>query len=119
MRRVLAKIESDPKHWDQSGWVTRSACGTAYCFGAWALVLSGIPMSPLSWAVLMEDLPGDVQVMAQKHLHMGARLVPIPVAAMVVLGLDRNEAAILFRVTNSLARIKELVDGFAAPMARA
>lgn len=35
--RTLDQIDASPEHWRQSSWV----CGTSYCFGGWAVVLSG------------------------------------------------------------------------------
>lgn len=42
LNRTLAHIEANLGSWDQRHWVTQTACGTAYCFAGWALVLEGI-----------------------------------------------------------------------------
>jgi hypothetical protein len=44
VNQVFTAIESDVKHWNQSGWDTGSAdgtsfCNTSFCFGGWTLHL--------------------------------------------------------------------------------
>lgn len=38
---VLAQIDAEPELWEQRSWSIETACGTAYCFGGWAVVLAG------------------------------------------------------------------------------
>ena len=35
--RIIAQIEKDPDNWNQDKW----ECGTAHCYGGWAILLSG------------------------------------------------------------------------------
>ncbi|MCI0564314.1 MAG: hypothetical protein MN733_38055 [Nitrososphaera sp.] len=48
---VADAVDSKPQTYQQDNWATQKACGTAYCYGGWAMVLSGWELDPtfFSW----------------------------------------------------------------------
>lgn len=45
---VLAQIDAEPELWEQRAWSIETTCGTAHCFGGWAVVLAGWSHPPLT-----------------------------------------------------------------------
>lgn len=41
LRRVVAVIESNPRHWNQSGYRLTGECGDTFCLAGWALHVAG------------------------------------------------------------------------------
>jgi hypothetical protein len=87
-RRTLAAIEADLPHWRQSSWISKTDCGTAYCFAGWAV-----------------------------KLHDGTdpdEKTPIQYKAEEALGLDPWLAKPLFDGSNTLGELREMVAQYAA-----
>jgi len=100
--RVLATIETDRTRWDQTRWVTRNECGTAYCFAGLTCELTGHDLSQATGAVL-SGLGTD-------HVES------IPATAGRELGLTgRAEyaATVLFQGSNTLDELRDIVTGYA------
>jgi hypothetical protein len=101
--KVLAYIEANPKKWDQEEWVPRpvndSYCGTACCIAGNAALLAGCtplePDHPAAGGFLMYGPHGGV--------------VSVNAYAKDVLGLDADEADVLFSAGNSPDDLREIV----------
>lgn len=61
LKRTLQHIEEHPEEWNQDHWITLPgpSCGTAYCFGGWAVVLSGYQISHAGY-VTTDQLPDEI-----------------------------------------------------------
>lgn len=110
LRQTLAHIEAHPDAWDQATW----HCETGMCFAGWAITLSGgkwddssdelvhVDSAVASWA-----LQNDSWV--RRH-PSGEALVTAAAYAQYLLGLDPCDADDLFRGSNTLDDLREIVD---------
>lgn len=101
--RVVSTTKDDDEFYDQTMWATKKAeCGTSYCVAGWAVHLSGLEVR---W-----DNQGFGGAGALAFRVKDGRWISD--AAQELLGLDREQAAHLFRATNSKAYVLEMLDGF-------
>jgi hypothetical protein len=104
LNQTMQYIEEHPEEWDQGNWaVTKAGCGTAYCFaGTWA-ALNGAEFDFNDYWIKeygfstahMAAIDGSVQ-----HVSRWAS---------ESLELEGTDSEILFRSTNSLADLREMV----------
>ena len=94
LRATLEAVKANPDHWDQTVWVRKTACGTAYCFAGWTCVLDGFtePVDRTTWLVRSDGLSVDVQIYAKRRL-----------------GLTWQQADGLFDQFNTLADLERIV----------
>jgi len=132
LKRTLQHIETHPNEWDQERWVTKTDCGTSYCFAGWALMLSEVPIiatqlneptveiDNLSRALARAGMsaivnPDDcwsgtrmtVRDAAETLLGLRGRALPDPEDN----GLFACAADVLFEADNSLDDLREYVAG--------
>lgn len=109
LRKTLEHIEAHPEEWDQGDWRLRvereGFCGTAYCFAGTAANLHGaewrIP-APADW---QDD---DMRIVTPEGgMH-------VEYYAQEILGLNFNQADMLFDGGNDLADLRRIVDGLVA-----
>lgn len=109
--RVLKHIKEVVKRWSQAYWSLATDNGTAHCFGAWAVTLSGITIhrDPIGeWAyVRAEDVPEGIE--ATNCTFREDRVTVISVATSL-LGLSDDQAATLFDAENSLEDLERIVN---------
>lgn len=99
LRRVLRQIDSDPKHYNQKNWRSNTECGTAYCVGGWACVLSG---------ETIEYSPDGVMSVN------GDPLRPVGPVATELLGLKYDEMPALFFGNNTREDVERVAHQIAA-----
>jgi hypothetical protein len=80
---VVAQIDADPQHYNQTRWMAQTECGTVYCLGGWAVILAGghISCGPDGECLDTDD-------------------VLICVSAAGLLGLGMQDAARVFQWDN-------------------
>lgn len=65
LHRTLEQCRTHPDTWNQDRWITLPGygaspyCGTAYCFGGWAVVLSGYQIGDAGY-VTTGQLPAEI-----------------------------------------------------------
>lgn len=96
--RVIAHIKANPESWDQMKYA--NWCGTAFCVAGHAAL-----MANPTFRVRDGDLidPANVEKWHSWH-YAGAQ----------ALGLDPDQAEVLFSALNSLERIEAMRDALAA-----
>jgi hypothetical protein len=82
--------QHNQRHWQL--WKTSSNCGTAYCFAGMAVHLAGYDINVHDCVKEWQDSP---------HVSDVAR---------ELLGLDPEQAGMLFRGENSIDRIRQLLE---------
>lgn len=92
LRKVLEHITEHPNEWDQDNWGVKTACGTAHCVAGHTVAMTG---HELMW------------FRQGSELHLGgvngvAGYCSVHAAARDELGLDDDEAYLLFHPDNSL-----------------
>lgn len=107
MDAVLAA--SAEGRWRQDVWFeNRDAygkeCGTAGCFAGWCAFLDGYTV--IDWNTVMLFNPATHRTLLKNQVRYWAQ---------ERLGLDDNQATVLFAATNTLEDLKELVDMFCEP----
>lgn len=112
LRKTLEYIEAHPEEWVQCNWRTlvqrTTFCGTAYCFAGTAANLNG--------AEWRNPAPTSGQD-NYDHAHMivtPERSVAIGEYARDILGLNDNQAFLLFGEFNTLADLRRIVAGLIA-----
>lgn len=113
LRQVLKQIEAEPERWNQRDWATitaiktksgAGACGTAFCVGGWAVLLSGeYEIKFTGWS----STENCVQIETGEELY-------IETQAQELLGLTHLEAAMLFDSENDLVTVYEVAAQIAA-----
>lgn len=99
--KVLAQIIADPETWNQRAWATETECGTAYCFGGWAVKL-GNPTAEFEF-----DFPDDDSV---EYVSIPGSRTPIGEYAAQLLNLSwTGDGNPLFHWSNSLDDLIDLV----------
>lgn len=99
---VLAKIEADPKSWDQGYWF----CGTAACFAGHACLLSGD--KPIFEEEENED--GDIVVDDRaEYVDVAGVSEYVSDRAGALLGISEAQADVLFDASNSLEDLQRFV----------
>lgn len=122
LRRTLDYIKTHPNEWDQDRWVTKTDCGTSYCFAGWALALSGLTIHAEQFdepavevGPLNKALPEEYRYSPGPWPHISVRH-----AAERLLGLSESylradddelysAADVLFHPDNSLDDLREYV----------
>lgn len=128
LKRTLQHIETHPDEWAQERWVTKTDCGTSYCFAGWALTLAGVPIHSSQLNPPVVEINKLHHALAQRgasvtvdpdnywtNTHMTVRD-----AAEVLLGIQERDlhsddgylhaaADILFEADNSLDDLREYV----------
>ena len=99
--KTLEYIESHPEEWEQGVWSMKTECGTKFCFAGWAVMLSQ-PQAML--------MPTNVNYPMDVRLENGEYRT-IPDLAREELGLANFESDVLFGGGNSLAQLREIVEG--------
>jgi len=104
--------------WNQQQWVTGyntagQSCGTAGCFAGWRCFLDGFTEVD-QMGISVSDKTGFV--LQPTDYSRADFLDPrtIPGHAAEVLGLDRDQAMILFEASNTLEDLKGIVDAICA-----
>jgi len=110
LRAVMAKIESDPDHWDQTWWSSTidhskaaTPCNTAYCFAGWAVKIDGCRWVK-GWTGLLharKDDPPD-------YVVNGA--VDVSDRAQRILGLTGTQSTDLFAAHNTMDKLRRKVN---------
>ncbi len=109
--RVLAVIEADPDHWNQSDWRQPSidGCGTAFCSAGWACELDGG-----TWATGSDGLHSEYLVARDGETlgptSRGVKMTFVRDRALAVLGLTESEAHALFSGNNGLPALRRQVN---------
>jgi hypothetical protein len=106
LQQVLAKIEADPKSWNQSYWF----CGTAACFAGHVCILSGD--KPVFEE--FEDENGDWvedDRSAVISVAGGGDRKDADDRAQELLGLTHDQALSLFSSENTLDDLRAIVHG--------
>lgn len=126
LRKVVDYIKADPKSWSQENWAMRlfskwvqprdqngrfaqgqryQTCGTAMCVAGHAASLGGFQ---IAW----DDKAQYASYV--KETGKFDTLVTIAMAATHALGINRNEAQMLFRGRNNLGDVLRVCQGIAA-----
>lgn len=101
--RVLQQIDAEPERWNQGWWSGPSSCGTAYCFGGWAVALSGGVWTGDGYTDTLVPERGDSAYPMADYTYVEER-------ATRLLGLTQREADRLFDSMNSREDLQEIVD---------
>jgi hypothetical protein len=111
-RATLAQIEAHPEQWKQSDW----RCDTGMCFAGWAATIAGrqwVDPDAESEDEYLRAAPGDDpdRIRAGEN---GEPIIHVQSAARTLLGLDYDEARVLFGSTNTLKHLHAYVDRLAS-----
>lgn len=134
-QKTMEQIEENPDYWVQTSW----HCGSSYCFGGWAAVLSGY--RPLNVRADGEQFyecircyeyvalrKGDARLLRQAgimtaaltwpdvcslHGIRGVKVAEIQYVATLVLGLNNNQAQQLFESSNSMGALRDCIEDYA------
>lgn len=91
--KTLETIKANPEHWNQEEW----HCGTSHCFAGFThLIDAGLPITTICpvWGVEYDDGGWDF---TEEY-------------AAKALGLDKDQADLLFYVDNKLEDLEVIVD---------
>jgi hypothetical protein len=102
LRKVLEHVTAHPEEWNQKWWATKtteSSCGTACCVAGWAVSWAG---HDFKW-----DSNGEASVYIRER---DARAIPH--VAQELLGLNPEQAGILFFSGNTLPMLWEFANEF-------
>jgi hypothetical protein len=125
METVIRRIIADPRSWNQAMWAHINECGTSYCFAGHAVVASGYEFLRLhdrlwdQFVVVPENSAlSHIAHPTQFEMSEGSPkpfLAARPsVAARTLLGIDRDDADLLFDSTNTFPEILAFVEKLAA-----
>ncbi len=108
LKETYQYIVDHPEEHDQGSWYGKNTqrdalgrfcgCGTAYCFAGMAIHLA-YPQAEFMWSD---------SVYPTKNKGEGPKY--IPTLAADLLGLDEDQVRDLFRASNSLDRIREILE---------
>ena len=96
LKQVLAHIEANPETWRQDSW----RCETGFCFAGWTAELTGA-----KWARPEKQLDPNVLRGDGESEHVADY-------AQRVLGLEENEADLLFSMFRTLDDLRRMVAEF-------
>lgn len=96
--RTLNRIAQHPDEWQQSSWW----CGTAGCFAAHGLIEAGYSIDELD---LLAKRSWQRRVRDTNEVFIS----PIAIRAQEVMGLDEQEAAVLFDGDNNFEMLERMV----------
>lgn len=107
--KTLAEIKADLDHHRQVTWAAETDCGTAYCFGARATVISGIPIKvdELGAYILPQDVPDGVEGITWTFRD---DRITVKSVATSLLGLDEEQADRLFDPFNEVEDLEKIVN---------
>jgi hypothetical protein len=105
LQQVLAKIEADPKAWDQTYWF----CGTSACFAGHACLLAGD--KPLFEGFANKDGDWIDDPRADKVKDASGVCWHADDRAQALLGLSDGQAMVLFHSDNDLTDLRAIVAG--------
>lgn len=108
LRKELEYVTNHPEHWRQNQWLKQTACGTVGCLaGNTVLHAGGEPLFGAGGARV------DQATYARVELNGVTRnAVAVSTAARELLGLDRDQADVLFHPLNGLHRLWSLASRF-------
>lgn len=113
--KTLAQVEEQPDLWRQTAFAVALAqlfpgrCGTAHCFGGWAIILHGNTLNADNPGIVT-PLPGDHIDPAVTWDLVGGRTVMDTWAyAQHILGLTADQAGDLFNIRNTLDDLRRIV----------
>lgn len=99
--RVLEHIQSHMTKWNQGDWGVKTPdCGTAYCFGGWAVALTD-GEGFFEWAK-------DEYIPRKRYL---LNITEVRLRAMQLLGLNGDQADLLFSGGNDMDDIEVVLEG--------
>jgi len=110
LRSTMAYIESHVHEWDQFAWAHRGDCGTAMCFAGWAVTLAGAEVDFTRFG----DESSTSTITPASQRELGLRSSYIDEAARELLDLSLDQSEELFCASNSMERLRMLVDELAA-----
>lgn len=110
LEKTLQHVKDNQALWDQEHWTSTTECGTAYCFGGWALHLSNIKVRLADGGVAYvaaEDVPAELGLASPWTKRPGQ--FPVGLVAGTVLGLEPLQYNELFHGENTLDDLEEQV----------
>lgn len=132
LKKTLAHIEAHPSEWTQERWITKTDCGTSYCFAGWALTLAQVPIETCKdEAVVRVELVNAVLPEGEMPFERWDEFLTVRDAAEALLGLEDLElrdkedgelysaADVLFEADNELCDLREYIAALCAETAEA
>jgi hypothetical protein len=131
MESVIRRIKADPRSWDQMTWAVDylggPECGTAYCVAGHAIVESGYEFlrrdNALVGSRLLVVVPENsaLRHIADKaevdlyppNLSRQIRLASPGIAGAELLGINAEDAGLLFNPLNKFSEILLIIEDFA------
>ena len=108
--KVFARIETDPKSWNQEKWRTNTQCGTSMCFAGHAADISGGRWTnDFGWTqshlyATFEEIEQGIAIEEFVNERI-EHIIFVSERARRILGITEYEASYLFESTNSLSTL--------------
>lgn len=106
MRKVLEHITEHPEEHDQGVWAEKTPCGTTYCMAGHTVLMAG---HEIAWSGGPTDVSNEdgADHVTKSVVTPDGLTNYIPYVAARELGLDRDQASMLFYDSSSIEDLWE------------